>query len=121
VIGLVWLTLLLGLTVVVWCVLAPREIGKEDEPLTRVRVRMPDVEGWALRMSQHNARPRRSAAPAPVPPPVVEEPVLMETPAAGETSVAAEALIEAEPLSAMGAPQPVLTEEPLSPFALPGA
>jgi hypothetical protein len=94
------LVALVGLTVLGWCALMPREIGREDEPLTSIRLRGPDMEGLALRMSQRNQRPRpvRASRPAAAPPP----PPMPEAP------------------SAMGAPQPVLSQEPATELALPG-
>jgi hypothetical protein len=90
---------LLGLTVLVWCALMPREIGREDEPLTNVRLKRPDLEGLVLSISQRNQRPRPGRAPratmAP-PQPMPEGP------------------------SAMGAPQPVISQDPAAEFALPG-
>lgn len=87
--------LTLGLAVLVACVLMPREIGKEDMPLTSIRVKMPDVEGLALRMRAPR-RPTPRRAPALVTPPPEEGP------------------------SAMGAPQPVLTQQATDVMALPG-
>jgi hypothetical protein len=84
-----WLILLLGLVVLVACFTLPREIGKEDEPLTSTRLEVPDVEQLILRMRQRRQppRPRPAAAPRVMPQPA---PV--------------------EPPPAMGAPQPVLTD-----------
>jgi hypothetical protein len=87
---------MMGLAAVAVCFLMPREIGKEDEPLTNVRLKMPDVEGAMLRMRQ----PRR---PRPV---------------AGQPAAAVQQPMPEVP-SAMGAPQPVLTEEPSPSLALP--
>lgn len=85
--------LVLGLAVLLACALMPREIGKEDMPLSSVRVPLPDVQGLALRMRA----PRRPAPrPALVTPPPPEGP------------------------SAMGAPQPILTQQPTEVMALPG-
>ncbi len=94
--GLAWLAVLLGLIIVGWCLLMPRGIGKEEYPITDVRLPRPDVESLMLKMSTRNTRPRPARIPAR-PAPAPEGP------------------------SAMGAPQPVLSEEPSMGLTLPGA
>ena len=91
---------MLGLTVLAWCALMPREIGREDEPLTNIRLRAPDMEGLALKISQRHARPRPARPIRPVEPP-------SSRPAP-------------EGPSAMGAPQPVLSQDAATGLALPG-
>ena len=93
--AVVLMMLTLGLAVLLACVLMPREIGKEDLPLSSVRVKLPDVEGLALRMRAPR-RPTPRPAPALVTPPPEDGP------------------------SAMGAPQPVLSQPPTDVMALPG-
>jgi hypothetical protein len=99
--AIVLMMLLLGFAVLVACALMPREIGKEDEPLSNIRLELPDMERLALRLSSRSRRPspRPLSRPAIVPPP---PPATSEGP------------------SAMGAPQPVLTQQPMGVVALPG-
>ncbi|HEY8694769.1 MAG TPA: hypothetical protein VIR57_18725 [Chloroflexota bacterium] len=97
--AVVLMMLLLGGVVLAACALMPREIGKEDELLSNIRLELPDLQHLALRMTA----PRRSSsrpAPRPAAPPPQPDP--------------------AEDPSAMGAPQPVLTQDPAGTFALPG-
>jgi len=99
--AVILMMLALGLAVLGACALMPREIGREDEPLSSIRVSLPDVQGMALRMRQ----PRRpQLRPAAAPHPVALQP---------DTS-------PVEGPSALGALQPVLTEEQTGLFALPG-
>ena len=96
--ALILMLLLLGLTVLAACALMPREIGREDEPLTNIRLPLPDVQGIALRIRA----PRRPS------PRVISAPVVIPPAAPPEGP------------SAMGAPQPVLAQEAGLPFVLPG-
>jgi hypothetical protein len=98
--GLAWLAVLLGLVILGWCFLMPRGIGQEEYPITDIRLPRPDVERLVLKMSQRGARPRPARFSRPVTPPQPEGP------------------------PAMGAPQPVLSQEQApSPMglSLPGA
>ena len=84
-----WLAVFLGLIVLLACFLLPREIGREDEPLVEVKLPRPDLEQLALRMHLRN-KVRPSAANA-----------RRATPAGSASP---------EPPSAMGAPQPILSD-----------
>ncbi|MFI5268796.1 MAG: hypothetical protein ACHQ7M_15585 [Chloroflexota bacterium] len=100
--AVVLMMLILGGAVLAWCALMPREIGREDEPLSSIRLELPDPRRLALRMSApRRPAPRRASRPAIVPPPPAPEP-------------------EPEGPPAMGAPQPVLTQEPMGVVAIPG-
>jgi hypothetical protein len=97
--GVGWLVILMGIILLGTCFLLPREIGKEDEPLSSVRLSPPSVERLAARMSRSSRPHRRSAvAPRRSPPDEPSSP---------------------EPPSAMGAPQPILTESPAGSLVLP--
>jgi hypothetical protein len=97
---MIGMILLLGLAVLAACALMPREIGREDDPLTNIRLELPDVQRLALRMrAARGATPRQSPRRLVVPPPPA--PVAPEGP------------------SAMGAPQPVLSQDQAGLIALP--
>jgi hypothetical protein len=115
--GLTWIVIFMGLAVAGFCFFLPREIGKEDRPLVDVKVDMERIEDLAFRVQQATQRrmaerrarvaqrretvAARAMAAAMAPPP--------PTP------------IRPEPPSAMGAPQPVLTDETLPALTLPEA
>jgi hypothetical protein len=85
---MIWLMLLMGAILLGACFLLPREIGHEETPLSNIRLKRPDMEGLALRLNP----PKRRMRPRPV--------------------IAPASAFEPDAPSAMGAPQPVLTEQP---------
>lgn len=92
--GFIAIVLIMGLFVVASCFFMPREIGKEDEPLVNARIDLPRMEDIAARVHEAKSRFREHSHKRPV----------------------AEA---AAPPSAMGAPQPVLSQEPPESLVLP--
>jgi len=94
-----WLVLLLGLVTIASCFLLPREIGKEDTPLMKLDVDLPPLEELAgrLRKTSANLEHRVAAKAAQA-----AQRVHHRAPAAPAP---------AEPPLAMGATQPVLTQE----------
>lgn len=111
----------MGLVILAGCFFFPREVGKEDRPIVDVKLDMERLEDMALRvrraadrrMADRHARiaerrariaERRAATSASAP--SVQAP----------TPIPARTAFDASP--AMGAPQPVLTDDPSATLTL---
>jgi len=114
---LAWVAIILGLAVVGLCFLMPREIGHEHEPIVDVRLDMPSMEALSARLQSAGSKFRSQAVGRPQP--AVEPETAASASAAARTEAQTPPPQQGETPSPMGAPQPVITQDPLPAFALP--
>lgn len=113
----------MGLAIIVGCFFYPREIGKEDQKLIDVKLDVQHIEDMALRVRLATERrlADRRARIAERRANVAQRRAEVAASAAQAQGVPAPTpLRPVVPPSAMGAPQPVLTEDPAAALTING-
>jgi hypothetical protein len=120
-----WIVVLGGLAILGSCFMYPREIGKEDRALIDVKVDVQRIEDMALRMRLATERrlAERKARVAERRARVAERRASMASSASSAQTAPPPIPLRpvVEPPPAMGAPQPVLTEDPAAAVTLNGS